>query len=695
MLGEGERLAQQDRAPQRNAEQAACRGGLPDAPGLLDSIREMRRQWRAAPVHALVQGVAVFEARLPPARREAAHLTLESLRRAGLREIGSRMAPLPAGGAALTIFVAGGEPAVCRWEALLESGAHPARHAVEHVHWPTAQDKLRGEMPEAGKPGVFELVLHAGEGDADTLAAFHALCRQHGIQPDPERQIRAGGLTFLRVVATAAQVLAVADFGFLRLARRARALQARVPPLPRRTLRRPAAPPPFAAPPSPCERAAIFDGGLGVADMGPWAREHAYPETAATARAFLMHGTEVTSAFLFGQAGQGAAFRRPVMGVDHYRVLTPDSYQDPDLFDVLLRIQRELQAGRHRFANISLGPRMPIQDDEAHVWTAVLEQTCARHDILLTVAAGNDGEAGDARRIQPPGDMASALTVGACDRSGAAWQRASYSCCGPGRGAGPLKPDGLTFGGSRQELLALYSPFQRAVVGLAGTSFAAPLVLRAAAELAARAADRLSALALKTLLIHHAAPHPDGATAETGWGRFTDDGAALLACAPDGVTVLFRAAIAAGECWRFAIPWLPADTLCITASFCAGVSLGPEHARERAGPGAEISFRPLAGRGDLRASPFFLDAPAAAPESGLVLHRQRWRGGAGLDQPVFDVGYWAGMAADAIPAGAAPVLECVLAVSLQAPGVADCYERVRARHPGLRPIRLRTPSEAG
>jgi len=700
LFGEGERLARQMRQPVRHGNQDACSANLPVAPGLIDSIREMRCQLRAAPAHALVGGEGVFEARLQPALRDAASLTLDSLRRAGLREIGSRMAPLPDGVAALTIFVAGGEQAICRWEALLEAGGHPARHAIAHVHWPTAGDKIRGEMPTAGQTGNFELVLHAGDGDAGTVEALQALCRQRGVQPDPERQICAGGLTFLRIAATTAQVLAVAEFSFLRLVRRGQALQAVVPPLPRRTLRKLALPPQAAPPPGPCERAAIFDGGLGVADLGPWVREHVYPETAATARAFLVHGTEVTSAFLFGPEGRDAAFRQPVMGVDHYRVLTPDSFKDPDLFDVLLRIKGELETGRHRFANISLGPRMPVRGDEVHVWTAVLEQTCARHDILLTVAAGNDGEAGGDCGIQPPGDMANAITVGACDRSGPAWQRAPYSCRGPGRAPGPVKPDGLAFGGSRQELLALYSPFMRAVAGVAGTSYAAPQVLRSAAELAVRVADRLSALVLKTLLIHHAAPHPDGAMDETGWGRFRENAMDMLACAPDSVTVVFRAAIAAGESWRFAMPCLQAETLCVTASFCASVTMGPEHVTERACPGAEVSFRPRAGRGDMRSQPFFAgdglanDAVETAPERGLVLHRQRRLEGMALDRPVFDVGYWAGMAADCRPAGAAPVLDCVLAVSLQAPGVVNFYDLIRSRHPGLEPINLRAGSAA-
>lgn len=66
--------------------------------------------------------------------------------------------------------------------------------------------------------------------------------------------------------------------------------------------------------------------------------------------ALLMHGSEVTSAFLFGRRRMAKSLHQPYMGVDHYRVLAPSSGSDPDLFDVLLRIKEVLEVGNHRFA---------------------------------------------------------------------------------------------------------------------------------------------------------------------------------------------------------------------------------------------------------------------------------------------------------------------------------------------------------
>jgi hypothetical protein len=62
---------------------------------------------------------------------------------------------------------------------------------------------------------------------------------------------------------------------------------------------------------------------------------------------------------------------------------------------------------------------------------------------LMTVAVGNDGNVdGGMGRIQPPADAVNALAVGACDSREFMWNRASYSCYGPGRSPGLVKPDG-------------------------------------------------------------------------------------------------------------------------------------------------------------------------------------------------------------------------------------------------------------
>lgn len=114
------------------------------------------------------------------------------------------------------------------------------------------------------------------------------------------RRIRAGGLTFVPVLATSQQIKTLLDFTFLRVARVMPNLRMAEPIAIRQTL--PTVP--FSMPTVPAlntnERAAIFDGGLGTNDLAAWTSEHVYEETSETVGALLMHGSEVTSTFLFG-----------------------------------------------------------------------------------------------------------------------------------------------------------------------------------------------------------------------------------------------------------------------------------------------------------------------------------------------------------------------------------------------------------
>ncbi|WP_338125545.1 hypothetical protein [Pseudomonas proteolytica] len=88
---------------------------------------------------------------------------------------------------------------------------------------------------------------------------------------------------------------------------------------------------------------------------------------------------------------------------------------------------------------------------------------------MATVAVGNDGDITGADRIQPPGDMVNALAVGSADTSGKKWKRASYSCIGPGRSPGYVKPDGVAFGGSDTETFKVFNPLLGSTVGVQGT----------------------------------------------------------------------------------------------------------------------------------------------------------------------------------------------------------------------------------
>jgi hypothetical protein len=164
--------------------------------------------------------------------------------------------------------------------------------------------------------------------------------------------------------------------------------------------------------------------------------------------------------------------------VDHFRVLDQQSEGDPfELYDALARIRDVLQTRKYSFVNLSIGPALPIEDHEVHAWTAVLDSLLCDGETLTTVAVGNDGEkdheSGNAR-VQVPSDSVNFLAVGAANSRGKYWTRAAYSCIGPGRSPGLIKPEVLGFGGSEKEPFFVLDPTLTIATPDAGTSYALP-----------------------------------------------------------------------------------------------------------------------------------------------------------------------------------------------------------------------------
>ncbi|RYH59289.1 MAG: S8 family peptidase, partial [Alcaligenaceae bacterium] len=571
LLGGGEKLA--------GRATIVRGGGDKKMPYSLDEVRQalaepiahVHAELRRTSAKAKPRGEGVFEVTLHPSFLARTYYPSNLFTATGLRDVGSRertVIPRTASEkrlegkphATASLFVAGDEADIERLAAFLAQSAPPPAIGrqlleIESISWVDGEDKLRGELPGDESVHAFEVALHAGAQEEDIVIAFHRFAMSFGAEVDLKRRIRVGGLTFLPVMATSEQIGLLSEFTFLRVVRVMPAIRVAVPNMVRQTIANSSFALPTQGPIHPTDRIAVFDGGLGTTDLSMWATEFVYPETSETAGKLLMHGSEVTSTLLFGRPQGAAVGPRPYMGVDHFRVLAPSSGKDPDLFDVLLRIKGVLESGKYRFANLSLGPNMPISDDEVHAWTATLDQLCANFEILATVAVGNDGEAEGADRIQPPGDMVNALAIGAANSATMKWKRAPYSCVGPGRSPGFVKPDGVAFGGCDGELFDVYSPLLGSVVGVAGTSYAAPLAMRTAAGLAAATTFELPSIALKALLIHHAEPGKRLARSEVGWGRFRENSLELLECGADSVTVIFKAALAKGEYRRCPIPF--------------------------------------------------------------------------------------------------------------------------------------------
>src|SRR5262249_46700564 len=146
------------------------------------------------------------------------------------------------------------------------------------------------------------------------------------------------------------------------------------------------------------------------------------------------------------------------------------------------------------------------------------------------------------------------------DQSGSAWRRADYSCMGPGRSPGLVKPDGLAFGGSTSEpFMVLSGTAPGTAEGLNGTSFAAPFVLRSATSINAQVGQVIGPLAIRGLLIHRAeqGSHPQ---TEVGWGRFETDPLRLITCDDCEALVVFQGNLPITDHLRVPVP-LPKEPL--------------------------------------------------------------------------------------------------------------------------------------
>lgn len=720
LLGHGEKLT--------SASPITRGGGPKNFPYVLQDVREalgkpleqIVKAIQELPTTAKPRGEGVFELTLHPAFLGRSYFPDSTLRQSGLRDLGSKetiVIPRKVTNihdegkqqATATLFVAGNIPAVQEFTSLLFSNSTPRAlqrelQEIESLSWIKSESKIVGTLPNDDDVHSFEIVLHAGADEEDIVAAFAELAKNMDAKAEIKRRIRVGRLTFLPLLARASTLKALSDFSFLRVARPMPTLRITHPSIVRQNISGAVPALPSGTALDSTHRVAIFDGGLGTKDLSAWVNEFTYDETADTHGQLLLHGNEVTSTFLFGRYDvPKASFTQPYMNVDHYRVLSPLSGQDPDLFDVLHRIKGVLETGDYKFVNLSLGPRLPICDDEVHAWTAMLDQLCSRFGIFTTVAVGNDGNIDGANRIQPPADMVNAIAVGAADSSGTQWKRALYSCIGPGRSPGYVKPDGIAFGGSEKESFKVFNPLMGGIVGVQGTSYSAPLTLRTAAGVAASTVYGMTAIALKALLVHHADRRTSLKRNEVGWGRFKEEPMELLECGPESASIIFQGTLAKGEYRQCPIPFpnvvLPGQVE-IKATLCIQTHTDPEHAVNYTRSGMGVTFRPRLGVNDSSTEDFFGKASQYrmterkrrddAHKWETCLHRSRkFIAPVNLVDPVFDIEYHARQSSRGVPPASAPDVKYALIVTVTATGIPDLYDLIRQRYKVLQPVTLR------
>lgn len=585
---------------------------------------------------------------------------------------------------------------------------------IEDFRMQPPAEKLKPLRSEESEP-LLEVVLHAQpvRQDAFILEGFEAYLATFGIKLNlDKRRFFAEGLCFLPLRVPRDIAGEVVKYSFLRLARE----------MPRLRQFRPVARATPGFTPFACRlpkegpidrdlRVAVFDGGVKPdARLDPWVSRKKTKNLGAAVPEYQNHGTAVTSALLFGPLQDGVTPDRPYAGIDHYRVLDADTMKDDqeELYTVLERIQNVLESRpRYDFVNLSLGPDLPIEDNDIHAWTAVLDQLFSDGLTLPAIAVGNSGESdwpsGNAR-IQTPADCVNALSVGGCDRVGAGWKRAAYSSIGPGRSPGIMKPDGLAFGGSsREPYWVLNAEKPGAAMPITGTSFAAPTALRTAIGLKAHFGKLLTPLAIKALLLHGCDDGGHDKT-EVGWGRIPAEVNNVVLTDQHAAHIVYQGELRPASWVRMQIP-MPGDPISgmvdITATFCFATLTDPQDPLNYTRSGLEVRFRPHDQRRkdpkQLHAdsSYFFqskdvsveeIDMRADAHKWETTLHKCRSLRGSGLRNPVFDVHYNArvggrnALSADKIP--------YALVITIASRKTRNLYDKILQRYPTiLEPLR--------
>lgn len=549
-----------------------------------------------------------------------------------------------------------------------------------------------------------EVVIHASKNDEPVLEDFKTYLHHLNGSLEEARVKIVGGLTFAPVNLPKGSEDKLADFSHLRALRSVPKLRFNKPDVMRTIVTSDITLPAY-QPLNNQFKVCIFDGGIGNSHaLNQWVNEIIPEDVTSLHPSLLAHGSEVCSTYLFGPY-INEQLGTPYTNVDIVRVLSPDD-DDPDLFDVLTRIENVLKQKKYKYINLSLGPRMSVEDDDVHVWTSVLDQYLQDGSCLATVAIGNDGELpGELSRIQPPSDMVNSLSVGACDSTNNSWERSSYSCIGPGRSPGVVKPDGVAFGGSNANPFMVYSPLTHQIIGTMGTSYSAPSVLRVAAGIDAITDFNLTATTIKALMVHKTEQQGHDLK-EVGWGRFPLTPDEVVECMEDEATIIFQGTLNSSQHVRIPVP-LPKDIDCtwvhLNATFCINTVTDPEHPLHYTRSGLEITFRadknkyPSEGNHP-KPSKFFSCGDLYTNEHELRDDAHKWETCLSrnkrfkcttLNEPMFDVIYRAREQGSSATEKLPPI-HYSLVLTIRSEGDASIYNSILQQNQTLQPVRVST-----
>jgi hypothetical protein len=662
---------------------------------------------------------AVIAITLYPAFLARTYYPSNLLRDMGFRHMGSRVRP-PAsshnqsGDAAPEIFVAGGRKALDSFVKDLPdwNPALAVQDEFRRIMDVRALDdtRLRPIAEEDDAPPL-EVVLHAGADEEDEyiVSGFRDFAASFGMNVDVTQRLHAGGLCFIPMRGLRKNVDKLTSFSFVRTIRRMPRLSLNESLI--RTLDIPRSfevKLPNGTVLNDKVRVAVFDGGLPVAPnpVELWARALDADGVGPAAEKLQSHGLAVTSALLFGPLRDRDASPVPYAMVDHWRVLDQASHGDDfELVVVLRRILSVLRQRKYEFVCLSIGPDLPIEDDDVHLWTSNLDALLVDGTTVMAAACGNSGEydwdSGNAR-VQPPSDAVNAIGIGAATTEGSKWERAPYSSVGRGRSPGIVKPDLVSFGGSDKEsfhVIDQYDPTRSD--GRMGTSYSAPNGLRIGIGMKAHFGDQLFAPAIRALMIHHA-DRGRRSQREVGWGRLPSVLNDLVVCRDGEVTVVYEGKLEPSHFIRFPIP-LPRGRLgssaMIKATFCLFTPVDPEDSINYTRAGLSIFFRPITvgspgvnlngkPRSAHPAARFFRPDRLYSTENQDRKEGYKWEPvykasgsfeAGELDQPVFDVQHHT--RSHGRPAARRSDICYGLVVTISAPLEADLYNRVLVAYP--------------
>jgi hypothetical protein len=414
-------------------------------------------------------------------------------------------------------------------------------------------------IPDDWSEGRLEAVLHPFEKDKElALKNFFDLISRSGVDLSKVKHKQyESGITFVSLYGNRDTIQAVSEYNPLRT----------IHPLDIRdlpTINRGGS---ISGGPTPAQGSktdvivGVFDGGANV--DSPYLKgfvENIDVTKAAPMADFVNHGTQVSGAVMFGAINNYSATDTlpvPKVNVKCFRVLPPLDTNDPDLYEVIDGIEEVVpQNPEIKVWNLSLGPRGAIVDDLISRFTFACDLLSAKHNILFTVAVGNDGRLhGDARRIQSPADMVNGLGVGAYTKRDGQIVRAPYSCFGPGREGNKLKPDLVAFGGCDQHPIHLVSDNLNEKIWNQGTSFASPIVAGFAGQLVGYSDGAIDALVARALLIHSASSEEKKHSNEMGHGILAETLDEIITCQSNSYTLIYKGELLPKQYAEFTIPW--------------------------------------------------------------------------------------------------------------------------------------------